>query len=38
MRKVALWYLKGFPGASKIRGQVGAIPDYETLLNFIDVI
>ena len=36
MRKVALWYLKGFPGASKIRGQVGAIPDYETLLYFIE--
>jgi nifR3 family TIM-barrel protein len=36
MRKVALWYLKGFPGASKIRSQVGAIPDYETLLYFIE--
>jgi tRNA-dihydrouridine synthase B len=36
MRKVALCYLKGFPGASRIRGQVGAIPDYETLLYFIE--
>ena len=36
MRKVTLWYLKGFPGASKVRGQVGAIPDYETLLYFIE--
>jgi len=36
MRKVALWYLKGFPNASKIRGQVGAIPDYEALLHFIE--
>jgi tRNA-dihydrouridine synthase B len=36
MRKVTLWYLKGFPLAAKIRGQVGAIPDYETLLHFIE--
>ncbi len=36
MRKVTLWYLKGFPGASKIRGQVSTIPDYETLLHFIE--
>lgn len=36
MRKVILWYLKGFSGASKIRGQVGAIPDYEALLDFIE--
>ncbi len=36
MRKVTLWYLKGFPGASKIRGQMGTISDYETLLYFIE--
>jgi tRNA-dihydrouridine synthase B len=36
MRKVALWYLKGFPNASKIRGQVSTMPDYDSLLHFID--
>ena len=38
MRKVTIWYLKGFPLAARIRGQVGAIPDYETLLQFIEQI
>lgn len=36
MRKVTIWYLKGFPGAAKIRGQVCAIPEYEALVEFID--
>jgi tRNA-dihydrouridine synthase B len=36
MRKVTIWYLKGFPGAARIRGLVGAIPDYESLLYFIE--
>ena len=36
MRKVALWYLKGFPNAAKVRGQINTVTDYETLLNFID--
>ena len=36
MRKITLWYLKGFPHASTIRGLVNSIPDYETLLQFIE--
>jgi tRNA-dihydrouridine synthase B len=36
MRKVTLWYLKGFPGASKTRAQVCALSDYASLLQFID--
>jgi nifR3 family TIM-barrel protein len=36
MRKVALWYLKGFPHASKLRGQINRITDYEALLVFLD--
>jgi nifR3 family TIM-barrel protein len=36
MRKVTLWYLKGFPRASKIRGQVSTLPDYAALRQFIE--
>lgn len=36
MRKITLWYMKGFPNASKIRGQVNTVPDYDALLRFID--
>jgi tRNA-dihydrouridine synthase B len=36
MRKVALWYLKGFPDAAKLRNQVSTIPDYEMLVQFIE--
>jgi len=36
MRKVALWYLKGFPNASTVRGQINTIRSYETLLQFIE--
>ena len=36
MRKVTLWHLKGFPGASTVRGLVNTVPDYETLVRFID--
>lgn len=36
MRKVTLWYLKGFPNASRLRGLINTIPDYETLIRFID--
>ncbi len=36
MRKVALWYIKGFPNASKLRGQVNIISDYDSLIRFID--
>jgi nifR3 family TIM-barrel protein len=36
MRKVALWYLKGFPNAAKVRGQINSVQNYEELLHFID--
>jgi tRNA-dihydrouridine synthase len=36
MRKVALWYLKGFPHASNLRGQVSALSSYEALMQFIE--
>lgn len=36
MRKVTLWYLKGFPNAAKVRGQVNTVQDYEALIQFID--
>ena len=36
MRKVTLWYLKGFPNASRLRGLINTIPDYEALIRFID--
>ena len=36
MRKVALWYLKGFPNAAKARGQINEITTYAALLEFID--
>ena len=36
MRKVSLWYLKGFPNAAKVRGQINSVTEYERLLNFID--
>lgn len=36
MRKVTLWYLKGFPHASTLRGQVCSLPDYEALVQFIE--
>lgn len=36
MRKVAMWYLKGFPGASAARGLVHTVPDYGSLLHFLD--
>ncbi len=36
MRKVALWYIKSFPNAAKIRGQINTITDYAALLEFID--
>jgi nifR3 family TIM-barrel protein len=36
MRKVALWYMRGFPHASKIRGQINTIGDYDALVHFID--
>lgn len=36
MRKVALWYLKGFPNAAKARGHVTTAADYASLLEFIE--
>lgn len=36
MRKVTMWYLKSFPQASKLRGQVSTLPSYEALQKFID--
>jgi tRNA-dihydrouridine synthase len=36
MRKITLWYLKGFPGASHLRGQVSTLPNYEALVQFVE--
>jgi len=36
MRKVTLWYLKGFPHAANVRAQVNTVQSYDTLLRFID--
>ncbi len=36
MRKVALWYLKGFPNAAKVRGRISTVSDYESLVDFVN--
>ncbi|MCU0641291.1 MAG: tRNA dihydrouridine synthase DusB [Candidatus Margulisbacteria bacterium] len=36
MRKEAIWYLKGFPGAAELRGKVGATQSYQELLELIE--
>lgn len=36
MRKHVAWYIKGFPGASKIRGEVNSIETMEDLRNLLD--
>lgn len=36
MRKVVMWYVKGFPMAAKIRGTVCKITDYNEMLNIVD--
>ncbi len=36
MRKVAIWYLKGFPYATKTRDQISRVRDYAALLKLID--
>jgi tRNA-dihydrouridine synthase len=36
MRKVALWYLKGFPNSARIRAKIGRAADQEHLLKIID--
>ena len=38
MRKVALWYMKSFPSAKRIREQVSLVRDYEKMLKLIDSI
>jgi len=36
MRKVAMWYTKGFPYAAKIRGEITRIQSYPELIRSID--
>lgn len=36
MRKITHWYIKAFPNAAKLRGNINLIPDYESLVRFID--
>lgn len=36
MRKVALWYLKYFRSARKLRGDISVVNTYEKMLEFID--
>lgn len=36
MRKVALWYLKYFPSARKLRGDISIVKTYGQMLQFID--
>ncbi len=38
MRKIALWYLKGFPNAPSVRGQISVVKTYEEMLKLIDSI
>lgn len=36
MRKTALWYLKSFPGARGMRGEISLVKSYEKMLKLID--
>jgi len=36
MRKAALWYLKGFPGAAEVRSQISLVKSYGKMLELID--
>ena len=36
MRKVAMWYLSGFPSAKRLRGEISKARDYAGLLKVID--
>jgi len=36
MKKVALWYLKGFPGSARARAEATSAENYEQLLKIID--
>ncbi|MDD4178669.1 MAG: tRNA dihydrouridine synthase DusB [Candidatus Margulisbacteria bacterium] len=38
MRKIAIWYLKGFPEAAKIRAEVTRLETYEKIIALIDSI
>lgn len=38
MRKTALWYLRGFPDAAKIRSRITAAKSYEELAGIVDSI
>ncbi|MCX5678117.1 MAG: tRNA dihydrouridine synthase DusB [Candidatus Omnitrophica bacterium] len=36
MRKTALWYLRSFPGARSMRGEISLVRSYEKMLELID--
>ncbi len=36
MRKTVMWYLRGFPGAARIRQQICVVKNYEKMLELID--
>jgi tRNA-dihydrouridine synthase len=38
MRKVALWYIKSFPNAKRLRCDICAVKSYEKMIQFIDTI
>ena len=38
MRKVVLWYLRGFHNAPRLRGQISVVNSYEKMLNLLDTI
>lgn len=36
MRKVALWYMKGFEGAPALRGKINSVQSYDEMIELID--
>ncbi len=38
LRKAALWYLKGFPNAAKMRQEISLVKNYDEMLKLIDEI
>ncbi|MFA6321640.1 MAG: tRNA-dihydrouridine synthase [Candidatus Omnitrophota bacterium] len=38
MRKVALWYVRGFPNAPQLRGQISIVKSYPKMLELINTI
>lgn len=38
MRKAALWYMKGFPNAAKIRHEISLVKNYKEMLKLVDEI